>query len=70
MSGEAPCDGIHDTPKLVGFPGINGKSESMLQHNQDTCTVRSQELILRDFGVQVSDDSLCQDVFDNGWYTP
>lgn len=62
--------GIQDAPKVVGLPGVDGKSDDIRQGYQDTCAVRSQELILRDFGVQVSEDSLRQEAFDKGWYTP
>ena len=70
MYGEANDGGIQDAPQVIGLPGAEGKSDAIKQHYQDTCAVRSQELILRDFGVQVSEDSLRQEAFDRGWYTP
>ena len=70
MYGEANNGGIQDAPKVIGLPGAEGKSASVQQNYQDTCAVKSQELILRDFGVQVSEDSLRQEALDRGWYTP
>ena len=70
MSGETHTGSIHDAPKVVGLPGTNGTSESVQQHYQDTCAVRSQELVLRDFGVQISEDSLRNEAMSKGWYTP
>ena len=70
MYGETNDGGIKDAPKVIGLPGVEGESESIKQNYPDTCAVKSQELILRDFGVQVSEDSLRQEAFDRGWYTP
>ncbi len=70
MSDEANNGGIQEAPKVIGLPGAEGKSASVQQNYQDTCAVKSQELILRDFGVQVSEDSLRQEALDRGWYTP
>ena len=70
MYGEANNGGIQEAPKVIGLPGAEGKSASVQQNYQDTCAVKSQELILRDFGVQVSEDSLRQEALDRGWYTP
>lgn len=70
MYGEANNGGIQDAPKVIGLPGAEGKSASVQQNYQDTCAVKSQELILRDFNVQVSEDSLRQEALDRGWYTP
>lgn len=70
MNSEGNNEGIHDAPKVIGLPGINGSSDFVQQNYQDTCAVRSQELILRDFGVQVSEDALRNEAFSKGWYTP
>lgn len=70
MNDEINNGGFHEAPKVVGLPGEEGKSSSVQQHFEDTCAVRSQELILRDFGVQVSEDSLRNEAIGHGWYTP
>ena len=70
MYGEANNGGIQDAPKVIGLPGAEGKSASVQQNYQDTCAVKSQELILRDFGVEVSEDSLRNEAISKGWYAP
>lgn len=35
----------------------------------DTCAIKSQQLILNDFGVNVSEADLVQIAADNGWYS-
>jgi hypothetical protein len=70
MNDEINNGGFQDAPKVVGLPGGEGTSSSVQQHFEDTCAVRSQELILRDFGVQVSEDSLRNEALGHGWYTP
>jgi len=70
MNDEINNGGFQEAPKVVGLPGEDGTSSSVKQHFEDTCAVRSQELILRDFGVQVSEDSLRNEAIGHGWYTP
>ncbi|ACF14795.1 hypothetical protein Ctha_2345 [Chloroherpeton thalassium ATCC 35110] len=61
---------VQNAPKIVGLPGTEGNSEFVHQHYEDTCAVRSQELILRDFGISVSEDTLRSEAISHGWYTP
>lgn len=70
MSETVQNDGIQDAPKVVGLPGTDGSSPFVQQQYDDTCAIRSQELILRDFGVQVSEDSLRNEATAYGWYSP
>jgi hypothetical protein len=56
-------------PKGFGLPGVDGLfSDDVKQCYEDTCAVRSQELILRDFGFTLSEDSLRQEASEHGWY--
>lgn len=68
MSDSSGNDGIQDAPKIVGLPGTDGTSPFVQQQYDDTCAIRSQELILRDFGIQVSEDSLRNEATAQGWY--
>jgi len=61
---------IESAPKTVGLPGVDGQSELVHQHYEDSCAIRSQELILRDFGVPISEDTLRNEAIANGWYAP
>lgn len=40
------------------------------QWEQDTCAIRSQEIVLRSFGTFVPQDELVKLAEQNGWYTP
>lgn len=59
----------NSAPTVVGVPEVEGQSPLVQQSHADTCAVRCQELILRDFGVDVSEDMLCYEAATNGWYT-
>lgn len=61
---------LEQAPTIIGVPGIDGTSPLVEQGYDDTCAIRSQELILRNFGVNISEDSLCQKAIENGWYVP
>ena len=54
---------VHGTPP-------DASSAEIQQRYQDTCAVRSQEIVLRDFGVHVSEDQLRAEAMANGWYAP
>jgi len=53
-----------------GLPPINEYSPLVQQGYQDTCAIRSQQLILNDFGIPVTEDELVQVAVNNDWYTP
>lgn len=36
----------------------------------DTCAIKSQQLILKDFGIDVSETACVQYCYDHGWYVP
>lgn len=39
-----------------------------LQQYSDTCAVKSQQIILHEFGLDMSEDQLAQIALDNGWF--
>lgn len=59
---QEPIDIIADTSK------ISLSSEDVQQSYAFDCAVRSQEIVLRDFGIYVSEDELCHDALEHGWY--
>lgn len=58
--------------KIIGeitpFPGAS--DESVLQQYDDTCAIKSQQIILESFGQHVSEDQLIQEAENLGIYTP
>ena len=61
--------GMADAPKDFGTPPDLDPSD-VYQYYPDTCAIRSQELILKDFGIDISQEELIQQAIDNGWYEP
>ena len=59
--------GIPDS--LIG-PGIQTTDtfDSVYQRYPDTCAIRAQEIILRDYGINVTQDDLIRLSSDQGWY--
>jgi hypothetical protein len=45
-------------------------SSDVYQWYGDTCAIRSQQLVLEKYGVQVSQDELIDVATKNGWYSP
>ena len=45
------------------------ENNSIQQEYADTCAIKSQQLILNDFGVPVSEDQLVQYSIEHGWYS-
>ena len=45
------------------------ENNSIQQEYADTCAIKSQQLILKDFGVPVSEDQLVQYSIEHGWYS-
>lgn len=55
---------------LFGMPTENVFSEDVKQQYNDTCAIKSQEIILNSMGLDVTEDQLCQEAYDNDWYNP
>lgn len=45
-----------------------GRDENLFQGNQPTCAIRSQEIVLRDFGIQIPQEELIKYASEQGWY--
>ncbi len=66
-----PGSGAADAPANVGQPGSPGEvSYGVYQNYEDTCAIRCQELVLKDFGIPVTQEQLIQEAHDQGWYVP
>lgn len=49
--------------------GIVGNATNPIQQQySDTCAIKSQQLILNDYGVDVNEDQLVQYSYEHGWY--
>jgi len=54
---------------IVGQPSEgNMTSQEIRQGHPDTCAIRSQEIVLRDFGIDVDEETLIEEAVENGWY--
>lgn len=56
-----------DTNEMAN--GFYGEMNPIQQMYSDTCAIKSQQLILNDFGVQCTEDDLVRISIDHGWYT-
>lgn len=64
-------DAGRDAPDHIGQPGSPGEfSMDVKQAYSDTCAVRCQEIVLRDFGMPVTQAGLVQEAMGKGWYVP
>lgn len=45
-----------------------GFDENLYQGNQPTCAIRSQEIILRDFGIKIPQEELIRYASEKGWF--
>ncbi len=60
----------HD-PRIFGQPPAGDLVDAEIyQHYNDTCAIRSQQIIMRDFGIDISQEELMEEAWANGWYTP
>lgn len=55
---------------LFGLPTENLFSENVQQQYDDTCAIKSQELILNSAGLNLTEDELRNEAYQNGWYKP
>lgn len=53
-----------------GFGPDGGLNPVIYQGNEGVCAIRSQQIILRDYGIDISLDELKQYATENGWYNP
>lgn len=53
-----------------GFGPKGGLNPVIYQGNEGVCAIRSQQIILRDYGIDISLEELKQYAISNGWYDP
>lgn len=53
-----------------GFGPDGGLNPVIYQGNEGVCAIRSQQIILRDYGIDISLEELKQYAINNGWYDP
>jgi len=54
---------------VVGIPALDGvTSYDIAQGYGDTCAIRCQQLILKDFGIDVFQEQLIGEAKEHGWY--
>lgn len=58
-----------DNLNILTFAGKLGDSENPVQQGYEkSCAIKSQQLILNDFGIDVSEDQLVQYSMEKGWF--
>lgn len=55
-------------PNINEGNGYIGEANPIKQGYSDTCAIKSQQLILNDFGVPCTEDELIQYAYEQGWY--
>jgi hypothetical protein len=59
-----------DAVTNYGEDAANIVSEHIRQTYNDTCAIKSQQLILESFGIDISEDQLRNEAMQHGWYSP
>ena len=52
-----------DGSQVIGIPG-----DEFQQTYEDSCAIKSQQIILNEFGVPVTEDQCVQYSYEHGWY--
>ena len=60
----------NDSNKLFGLPTQDFISPKVQQLFEDTCAIKSQEIILNAAGIHVTEEELRLEAIENGWYSP
>lgn len=53
-----------------GLPTYNVVTENVQQTFDDTCAIKSQEIVMNAAGLDVSESRLREEAIQNGWYSP
>lgn len=61
---------INENGVIYGENPQNQFSDDTLQHFGDTCAIKSQQIILSDFGINISEEELREEAMKMGWYAP
>lgn len=56
--------------KYNRYDSPNSYNEDVLQSYDDTCAIKSQQIVLQSHGIDVSEDELREEAMHNGWYFP
>lgn len=51
-------------PRIIGVPG-----DEYQQQYSDTCAIKSQQIIMNEFGIPVTEDQLVEYSYQHGWYS-
>lgn len=60
---------ITDASTIFGEAPNGSFSDDIQQHHAKDCAVRSQEIVLRDFGINENEDDLCTEAENAGWFS-
>lgn len=58
----------HVDDSITYINSIDMDNNTVQQQYSDTCAIKSQQLILNDFGINVTEDQLVQYSMEKGWY--
>lgn len=61
---------MNKAPTQYGEPAKNIVSDYVHQQYSDTCAIKSQQLVLEKYGIDVSEDKLRAEAYSHGWYSP
>jgi hypothetical protein len=56
--------------QLFGEKASTERSMEVHQASADTCAIKAQQLVLKDFGIHVSEAELVKESLSKGWYVP
>jgi hypothetical protein len=63
-----PLVPIENAQSVFGLPGSELRSDEVYQHYSDTCVVRCQQLVLKQYGIDLTQEELMHEASHHGWY--
>lgn len=60
----------NNSNKQFGLPTYDAVSSEIQQSFDDSCAIKSQEIIMNAAGLEVSEYGLREEAMQNGWYSP
>lgn len=67
---ETVNNGTNKMFAVYGDDALNEVSENVKQSYPDTCAIKSQQLVLENFGIHISEEQLRAEAIEHGWYSP
>ena len=64
-----PTNALSEQQITDNIMDYNGEPSDIQQQYSDTCAIKSQQIILNEFGIDVNEDQLVQFSYENGWYS-